>query len=189
MGMKERMVRFRSFWMFPFFSVMLLILTYRDGAYSIYGFAGDVAIGLVFWTLLEYFFHRFLLHAEIRNATLREWISASHIRHHGAPRDPNQILVLPTFALVISGVLSGVLLVVTRDLFASAAILTGIWMGFLYYEAVHYRVHMSLTNSPILQQQRRAHFYHHFSNSEECFGVTSPVWDYVFGTTRKQRAI
>jgi len=166
---------------------MLLILSYRHGAYGIYGFAGKVAIGLAFWTLLEYGFHRFLLHAEIRNATLRAVLNATHISHHMAPRDPDKILVLPSFAIVISAMLYGVLLAITRDWFDSSAILTGIWMGFLYYEAVHYRVHMSLTHSSILQHQRRAHFYHHFSNSAECFGVTSPVWDYVFGTTRKQR--
>src|SRR5258705_8271315 len=167
MGMKERLVRFRSFWMFPLFSVILLILSYRDGAYGIYGFAGNIAIGLVFWTLLEYFFHRFLLHAEIRNATLRAFLNATHISHHIAPRDPNMILVFPSFAIVISSMLYGVLLAITRDWFDSSAILTGIWMGFLYYEAVHYRVNMSLTHSPILQEQRRGGSLLHFFNSDE----------------------
>src|SRR4029079_14316311 len=99
-------------------------------------------------------------------------------------RDGRQILVTPGFGVVISVVLYGFLAAVTRDLFAASGIITGIWLGFLYYEAVHYRVHMSLVLSSLLQQQRRAHFYHHFSNSEKCFGVTSPFWDYVFRTNR-----
>src|SRR4051812_13130082 len=188
MGMKERLVRFRSFWIFPVLSIALLWLTHRPQTHNLYGLAGFVTIGLIAWTLLEYVFHRFLLHIEIRNKTWRDLINESHFRHHRSPRDPNQILVYPGFGIVISAVIYALLLAITRDGFKAAGIITGIWAGFLYYEAVHYRVHMSLAHSAILQQQRRAHFYHHFSNSEECFGVTSPLWDYVFGTARKQKA-
>ena len=35
--------------------------------------------------------------------------------------------------------------------------------------------------------KRRTHFYHHFTNNKRCFGVTSPLWDYVFGTTASRR--
>jgi small-conductance mechanosensitive channel len=153
MGMKERLLRFRSFWIFPALSIALLWTTYRAETHNLYGLAGFVAIGLIAWTLLEYVFHRFLLHLEIRSKTLRALINESHIRHHRSPRDPNQILVYPGFGIVISAMIYALLLAFTRDPFATAGIISGIWAGFLYYEAVHYRVHMSLANSPILQQR------------------------------------
>jgi len=83
---------------------------------------------------------------------------------------------------VISAVLYGLIYMVSRNLVSAAALLTGIWSGFLYYEAVHYRVHFSLSPSGLIARQRRSHFYHHFTNNKRCFGVTSPLWDYVFGT-------
>jgi len=185
MNMTKRLVRFRSFWVFPLLSVILLVTAQADAArHRSWDLAILIAIGLAIWTLLEYVFHRFLLHATVNSATLAKFINASHLAHHAAPRDPNHILVQPRFALTVSTLIYGILFALTRDLFQTAGILTGIWMGFLYYETVHYRVHMSLTHSPMLQWQRREHFYHHFSNAEQCFGVTSPVWDYVFGTAR-----
>src|ERR1051326_1956795 len=176
MGMKERMVRFRSFWIFPLLSVALLVLSYRS--YSQHpgvDLVKSLTAGVVIWTLLEYIFHRFLLHAEFRSATLRAFVNESHLNHHAAPRDRDQILVKPMFALVTSGVIYAVLLAISRDLYLASGTMTGIWLGFLYYEAVHYRVHLSLVHSAILNQQRRAHFYHHFSDSQKCYGVTSPV--------------
>ena len=62
--------------------------------------------------------------------------------------------------------------------------MTGIWFGFLYYEYVHYRVHITAGNAGLLARQRRTHFHHHFANPEQCFGVTTPLWDYVFRTSK-----
>ena len=183
--MRERLVRFRSFWIFPSLSIILLFLTSRAGEVRRFWELTWLApIGIFAWTLLEYFFHRVLFHTRFHNPTLRRVVNVSHLQHHAAPRDGKQILVIPSFALAVSAGIFAILAVTTRDLFVSSGILSGIWLGFLYYEAVHYRVHMSLGNSALLQQQRRAHFYHHFSNQQKCFGVTSPLWDYVFGTNR-----
>ena len=84
--------------------------------------------------------------------------------------------------IVVSSILYGLLYAITGSVLSAAVILAGIWTGFLYYESVHYRVHFSLSGSGLVGRQRRAHFYHHFTNNKRCFGVTSPLWDYVFRT-------
>jgi sterol desaturase/sphingolipid hydroxylase (fatty acid hydroxylase superfamily) len=186
MGINERAARFRCFWFFPLVSVLLIFFSFKsDSQATWFRLAGFAFAGVAFWTLLEYVFHRFLLHAEFHNPKLGAFLNGSHLLHHAAPRDRDQILVKLPFALVTSSIIYAILLVITRDFFVVSGIISGVWLGFLYYEAVHYRVHMSLAHSPLLQQQRRAHFYHHFSNSGKCFGVTSPLWDYVFGTMRR----
>lgn len=184
--MKERLTRFRSFWIFPLLSIALLLSSHSGARWPLLELVGFSAMGLASWTLVEYFFHRFLLHAEFHNTALRAFLNGSHMDHHAAPRDRNLILVQPPFALVTSALIYVVVYLILRNAFQTAAVLTGVWVGFLYYETVHYRVHVSLANSALLQQQRRAHFYHHFSDSEKCFGVTSPFWDYVFGTMRRR---
>jgi sterol desaturase/sphingolipid hydroxylase (fatty acid hydroxylase superfamily) len=185
MSLKERLYRFRSFWIFPLIAIVLLNMTSRREAEThLSALLWLIPIGLLLWTLLEYGLHRFVFHIQIPvpNLRLREMLNASHLSHHASPRDPTKVLVHPVYGLLISLILYGALYVVSGSLFSAAGILTGIWMGFLYYEAVHYRVHFSLSGSGLVARQRRAHFYHHFTNNKRCFGVTTPLWDYVFGT-------
>jgi 4-hydroxysphinganine ceramide fatty acyl 2-hydroxylase len=185
--MKERLYRFRSFWIFPLVAAALLWFAFRLEPHRR---STDLlwlfAIGVFCWTLLEYGLHRFVFHIQIplRNARLRDLVNASHAAHHAAPRDPNNVLVKPLFGLVVSAILWGAAYIVSGSVFSAAGIIAGIWAGFLYYEAVHYRVHFSLAVSGLVARQRRAHFYHHFTNNKRAFGVTSPLWDYVFGTPR-----
>ena len=190
MTFKERFVRFRSFWIFPLVGGVLLYLTSQGQEH---GRSKDllwlVPIGIFIWTILEYGLHRFLFHIQIPipNPYVREIVNGSHMLHHASPRDPGKILVHPAYGLVISAILYSVLLGLFPNAFSAAGVMVGIWVGFLYYEAVHYRVHFSLSESGFVARQRRRHFYHHFTNNKLCFGVTSPLWDYVFRTTLPQR--
>jgi len=188
--MKERLYRFRSFWMFPLIAAALLRITSNaepEGRFP--DLVWLVPVGLLLWTLLEYGLHRFVFHIQVPlpNPVLRDLLNASHLGHHASPRDRTKVLVHPSYGLVISAILYFLLWVVSGSLFSAAGIMTGIWAGFLYYEAVHYRVHFSLSGSGFIARQRRTHFYHHFTNNKRCFGVTSPLWDYVFRTTLPQR--
>lgn len=186
MSFRERLYRFRSFWIFPSLSAILLYISSRSQPQlsRIHGLL-LFGTGVFIWSFLEYVLHRFLFHVQIpiRNRRWREIINGSHLLHHASPRDRNKILVHPLYGLVVSTLLYGILYAVCRDAVSAVVVMTGIWGGFLYYEAVHYRVHFTLSNSGFVAAQRRTHFYHHFTNNKRCFGVTTPLWDYVFGTT------
>jgi sterol desaturase/sphingolipid hydroxylase (fatty acid hydroxylase superfamily) len=184
MRLKERLYRFRSFWIFPVLAVLLVSFTFNNAGRSPRDLLWLVPIGLFVWSLLEYTLHRFIFHMrfQVRNPRLREALNASHLVHHVAPRDEDKLLVRTPFALLISALVFAITLVFSANVASSSGVMTGIWAGFLYYEAVHYRVHLRLSNSRLISWQRRAHFYHHFTNNKRCFGVTSPLWDYVFRT-------
>jgi sterol desaturase/sphingolipid hydroxylase (fatty acid hydroxylase superfamily) len=185
MSLKERLYRFRSFWIFPPIAVVLFITGFQAEPFRArIDLLWLFLIGILVWSLLEYGLHRFLFHVRIplRDPHLRDVVNSSHLLHHAMPRDREKVLVRPTFGLVISVILYGVLYALTRSPLSTAAILAGIWTGFLYYETVHYRVHFSLAGSGLVARQRKTHFYHHFTNNKRCFGVTTPLWDYVFGT-------
>jgi sterol desaturase/sphingolipid hydroxylase (fatty acid hydroxylase superfamily) len=185
MAMKERLLRFRSFWIFPILAGVLLSLSlYTQPDTTPAMLLWLIPAGLFLWTLIEYGLHRFAFHPERRDTTFREMLSASHLRHHADPRDPDKVLVRTPFALGVSALLYVPLYAMSGDLFMTAGLMTGIWAGFLYYELVHYRVHCTSTNSGFIARQRRRHFHHHFAHPERCFGVTTPLWDVVFGTGR-----
>jgi len=186
MTARNRLVRFSSFWIYPLLGFFLLYFTSRGEPKSrLDDLVWLMPIGIFIWTLLEYGLHRFVFHIRlpVRNPYLREFVNASHLEHHASPRDRNKVLVRPLYGLIVSATLYTLLIVVFRNVFSAAGVLAGIWTGFLYYEAVHYRVHFSLSDSGFIAGQRRGHFYHHFTNNKRCFGVTSPFWDHVFGTT------
>lgn len=188
MSLNERLYRFRSFWIFPAIAVVLLRFAIRAEPQRS---SGDLVLhfllGVFIWTLLEYVLHRFVFHVQIpvTNPRWRDMINGSHLLHHASPRDPTLILVHPVYGFVVSTLVYGLLYAVFLDAVSALFVLTGIWAGFLYYEAVHYRVHVSLSSSGMIGLQRKSHFYHHFTTNKRCFGVTTPLWDYVFGTTAR----
>ncbi len=53
--------------------------------------------------------------------------------------------------------------------------------GYICYDLTHYFLHHQ--NLPLWWKQlKKYHLEHHFLDYENGFGVTSPLWDYVFGT-------
>ncbi len=176
---------FVSFWLYPMLAAGLLVSLAAAGfAVSALSMLGWAFLGLLVWSLLEYLMHRFLFHWTPENRAIRRFLASLHLRHHGAPREPGHILVRPQYSLP----LSGLLLVVWSLLLGwvpAVALMVGTWSGFLYYEAVHYRIHMSKKSAGLLGLQRKSHFYHHFVDDEHCFGVTSPLWDWILGTYRR----
>jgi sterol desaturase/sphingolipid hydroxylase (fatty acid hydroxylase superfamily) len=134
-------------------------------------------LGIISWTLLEYLLHRFVFHR------FRGLLGSLHHEHHGTPRNLQYLFVRPPYSIGVSALSVLMLWLATSNIVQSLQFMAGIWLGYIYYETVHYRVHFSPAEGGLLRRQRRAHFRHHFHNAKKCFGVTSPLWDYVFRTT------
>src|SRR5256885_17057100 len=103
MNLKERLYRFRSFWIFPLLVIVLLGFSFRvDPHASRIDLVWLFPVGILIWTLLEYVLHRFLFHVRIplRDPHLREFVNSSHLLHHASPRDRNMVLVRPTYGLI-----------------------------------------------------------------------------------------
>ena len=136
-----------------------------------------LTVGAAGWTLLEYVLHRFVFHgASARGLGARE-----HRQHHARPdyfapwwqkalaAVAVTAVVLPTSSAVVGahGALSSTL---------------GFIAMYLLYEVLHRRAHTHPPRGPYGRWLRRDHFAHHFADPRLAYGVTSPVWDYVFGT-------
>jgi sterol desaturase/sphingolipid hydroxylase (fatty acid hydroxylase superfamily) len=53
---------------------------------------------------------------------------------------------------------------------------------YLAYEVLHRRAHTRPPRGPYGRWRRRHHFAHHFLDPRRGQGVTSPLWDFAFGT-------
>jgi dihydroceramide fatty acyl 2-hydroxylase len=128
------------------------------------------AAGLFAWTLVEYVIHGVLGHAH------RTFVTPLHDVHH---RDPRAVFALgawiPT-AVLLAGALAWFG-------FAPGVIFYGgIVCGFAIYEYVHYRIHFAIPASGIEARLRARHLAHHTREPDAIFGVTTRIWDVVFGT-------
>ena len=139
--------------------------------------------GVLTWSLLEYLIHRFLGHQHRRNP-----FAVEHIRHHAegnyfAPTWKKfgvaigaAALILPPAMLCLGSVTGG-------------AYVAG-FIGFYgVYEFLHRREHTHAGIGPYGRWARRHHFTHHFVDARFNHGVTSPLWDLVFGTYKKPTVI
>lgn len=138
-----------------------------------------IPLGLVLWSLSEYVLHRFAFH----EARGRSYGSREHLRHHGS-----EDTVLESWYLSWAGVLLvgfGLLPVLGR-LVGPAELGWGVGTGFVvaygFYDLVHWRAHRRPYANRYEAMVRKHHFVHHFHAPLQNHGVTSPVWDRVFGT-------
>jgi hypothetical protein len=115
--------------------------------------------GLVAWTLVEYITHRFVLHAIA---------PVEHGIHHARPQDAiDRIFWQIWLAFVVLYLMAG------------GAILAGALVAYAWYLFVHYCAHQNPAFLPAsLLKHHRDH--HRFANRN--YGVTTTLWDRVFGT-------
>lgn len=135
-----------------------------------------VGIGAATWTLLEYLLHRFLGHRWRRNA-----FGAEHTRHHVEAHYFAPSAYKAAAAAVIAAVQSGLMLV-WLPWPTVLAYGVGLWGGYALYEVLHRRTHTRPPRHAYGRWRRRHHFWHHFGDARVNHGVTTPLWDRVFGT-------
>lgn len=130
--------------------------------------------GYVFWTLAEYVVHRCVLHH-------MPMFAAVHLAHHHAPRE---LIGTPTLLSVAMFLGLGFCpMLALASLSHASAWMAGLLSGYLSYVGVHYAVH-HIAGSPhgIFKGLKRHHALHHYRDGHRNFGVTTGIWDRVFGT-------
>jgi cyclopropane-fatty-acyl-phospholipid synthase len=66
----------------------------------------------------------------------------------------------------------------------ACALTLGVVTGYLAYSVTHHAIHHWRGDNVWLLQRKRWHALHHQDvELAGCFGVTSGIWDHVFGST------
>jgi sterol desaturase/sphingolipid hydroxylase (fatty acid hydroxylase superfamily) len=140
--------------------------------------------GLAAWTLLEWSAHR-AMHIHTGLAWFARLQDSAHLRHHREPHDLEHSVVRLRASLPLAGLLYLIAWLAFADPVRAAAFHSGLLSGYLFYEFVHLTAH-ARRRLPGLRHLHRYHGLHHFVDSEHAFGVTSTIWDRVFGTLPKR---
>jgi len=143
------------------------------------------AAGLILWTIAEYLLHRFIFHFTPRTP-LQERVSfLMHGVHHAQPRVKTR-LVMPLMVSVPLALLFYLLFSVVVSYSMGARWLTGTLfagfvIGYVCYDLTHYALHNVQFKGGIGKLLRTHHMRHH-TEWDSRFGVSTPLWDHVFGT-------
>jgi len=141
-------------------------------------------LGLAAWTLLEWVAHR-AMHVNTGIGVISRLQESAHLRHHREPHDLEHSVVRLRASLLITLLLFGAAWLALGEVDQAIVVLCGLLIGYLFYEFVHLSAHAPRP-PPGLRSLQRMHLRHHFGGSDRAFGVTSPIWDWVFGTYRQR---
>ncbi|KAL3684250.1 hypothetical protein R1sor_002272 [Riccia sorocarpa] len=64
----------------------------------------------------------------------------------------------------------------------SQSVFGGGLLGYIFYDVQHYFLHFGNAFTEGLRDMKRYHLNHHFNVDTDGFGVTTKLWDWVFGT-------
>jgi sterol desaturase/sphingolipid hydroxylase (fatty acid hydroxylase superfamily) len=141
--------------------------------------------GAVSFTLIEYLVHRYLFHMGTYTRFREKFQYTVHGVHHEYPKDKTRLAMPPLLSVSIStGLLFGLRFLLGDITFS---FLPGFLVGYAYYLAVHYMVHVYQPPKNFLKVLWINHAVHHYKHGEYVFGVSSPLWDYVFGTMKEKK--
>jgi len=142
--------------------------------------------GLAFWTLFEYFMHRYVFHFTPKGRFQERVSFIFHGVHHQYPNDKKRLVMPIALSLVIAVLLLSLTWVLIGNW--TWAYSAGFTTGYLAYDMTHYSIHyFKPPNIGWLKRLWKSHIDHHFRDSNKGYGVSSPFWDVVFGTLQKTR--
>jgi sterol desaturase/sphingolipid hydroxylase (fatty acid hydroxylase superfamily) len=136
--------------------------------------------GFMVTTLIEYCLHRWLFHFVPKNQKERVQHFLLHGYHHEFMNDPMRLVLPPIGIWPVAAIFAGV----WYALFGSYwfPIYAGTVAGYVAYDWTHYYTHYFNPKGGVGRWLKRYHMLHHHDSPNHRYGITSPLWDFVFGT-------
>jgi dihydroceramide fatty acyl 2-hydroxylase len=168
----------RPFWVYPPLIAVILVWAGPRGGWGLS--AGLFALGLFAWTLVEWVLH-WSMHVRTPWKGFRNFQEFAHLRHHREPDDLPGSIVTLRGSIPLALLFFGLSLALFRSLVPATLFYAGMTAGYVFYEFVHFATH-ARWKIPAITWLERYHALHHSRQWNRTFGVSCPLWDYVFGT-------
>lgn len=162
--------------------IIIYFLYYSNAklGYSTWMVALIFFFGIFFWTFFEYIMHRYIFHLVADSERARKVIYVMHGNHHEYPRDKERLFMPPVPSLIISSTVFLLMYLVINK--AAFMVWSGFMLGYLLYGSMHYAIHAWNPPFKWMKPLWRNHHLHHYKNEHQGFGVSTTIWDRVFGT-------
>lgn len=163
----------------PLMAYMLYVAAVQRGLAFI-AVIGLFAVGILIWTLVEYTMHRWVFHYEPKTKWGRQLHFMLHGVHHDYPNDASRLVMPPAVSIPLAFIFYGIFLLLFGRF--TPAIFAGLLAGYLFYDTLHYATHHFPMRHGIWLRLKKYHLRHHYQDDHAGFGVSSPLWDYIFQT-------
>ena len=137
--------------------------------------------GLLLWTITEYILHRYVFHLNAKSRAGKYFVFLFHGLHHDDPQDPTRLVMPPVPAILIVSVLWVIFSAVFPAKYLEV-LMAYFLIGYLCYDYIHYATHHFAMTSTLGRYLRKYHLQHHYAGEQSKYGVSSPLWDYIFQT-------
>ena len=138
--------------------------------------------GIAAWTFAEYILHRFIFHYKAKSEFGKKIHFIFHGVHHDYPSDSKRLVMPPSVSIP----LALLFFFIFRLIFGPYLMLpffSGFILGYLFYDITHYAIHHFNMHSKVWLAIKNHHMLHHYQDEYKGYGVSTPIWDLVFGTT------
>lgn len=163
-------------WFGPFVVYGLYRGGIEHGALVLPAFLG----GMLITTLIEYCLHRFAFHFEPKTQGQRLNVFLLHGYHHEFPNDPMRLVLPPIGIWPVAAVIGTIWYFVFGAWFWP--VFAGTAAGYVAYDWTHYYTHHFNPKGGPGKWLKRYHMLHHHDSPNHRYGITTPLWDLVFGT-------
>jgi len=141
--------------------------------------------GMFFWSFFEYIMHRFVFHYVADTERGKRINYVLHGNHHEYPRDKQRLFMPAVPSIILASVIFALMYFVTAAFSPNNyvfAFFPGFMIGYLIYGSMHYAIHAWNPPFKWMKGLWRNHHLHHYKQDHRGFGVSSTLWDHVFGT-------
>ncbi len=166
----------------PVVGYMLYVSLWRRQL-SFVAVAALFLLGILLWTLIEYLIHRYIFHYEPKTRWGKQLHFVIHGVHHDYPNDARRLVMPPAISIPLAFLFFGLFFLIFGSL--APAVFAGLVFGYLCYDMLHYATHHLAMKSGVWIWLKQYHLRHHFKDDHVGYGISSPLWDYVFRTTWK----
>lgn len=164
---------FIEFFTLPPIALLLAVIAFHG--LSIGTSLSLIVAGCATWSLLEYWIHRIVLHHI-------PYFADQHDVHH---QEPKSYIGVSTIGVAAAYAVVGGITAAIFGGFVASAYVAGIMLSYTIYINVHHQLHHGNRRdfSEPMTYLWNHHATHH-RGGDYNFGVSTTLWDYVFGTKR-----
>lgn len=145
---------------------------------SAVAFIGYYALGVLVWSVVEYFLNRFVFHFVPASKWGQRMHFVFHGVHHDYPNDTKRLVMPPAVSIPLAFLFYFLFSLILNKAYLWS-FFPGFVSGYLFYDITHYALHHHNFKSEFWKRLKKHHMLHHYSDSTKGYGVSSPLWDKV----------
>jgi 4-hydroxysphinganine ceramide fatty acyl 2-hydroxylase len=143
-------------------------------------------VGVFLWSAIEYGIHRFIFHYPFKSKAGQRFHFICHGIHHTDPRDPLRLVMPPSVSVPLAFMFYFLFSWSVGPLH-TLALFPGFAAAYLFYDLNHFAFHHFSFRNRWWRKMQKHHILHHYQADSAGYGVSSKLWDTIFGTHFKNK--